>query len=132
MAQLMAAPENDSRRSDDARLRLWLLLLVDVVATSWMFTNQGWLEQDSWRSSVITIGGNVNWVLTLAVLASALLALMAITTKGFTVGSPIEDIFIWSAFVMSVIALSGLLLAILIVAAAGAVVAAFLVALIAH
>ena len=132
MTQLVAAPENQSRRSDDARLRLWLLLLVDVVATSWIFANQSWLDQDSWRSAVITIGGNLNWVLTLAVFASALLALMAITTKGFTVANPVEDIFIWSAFVVSVIALSGLLLAIVIVMAVGAVVTGLIVALIAH
>ncbi len=112
----LASSQNQPGLASDIRLKLGLLLVVDVLATSWMLANKSWLDHDSWNSRVITIGGNLDWMLTVSVLGTALLALMAVMTRGFKAPSPIEYFFILSAVIMSVIMISGLLVAAVVVA----------------
>jgi hypothetical protein len=99
--------------------RIWGLALLDVMAVAWMASAGSWLDQTSGFTAVITMGGHHKIALALAVISFAILAVLAVTTEGFSRISPMEMGFLSVAGVLTVVALAGLVSVVLLVVGAG-------------
>jgi hypothetical protein len=99
--------------------RVWGLALLDVMAMAWMASAGSWLDQASGFTAVITLGGHHKIAFALAVISFAILAVLAVTTEGFSRISAMEIGFLSVAGVLTVVALAGLLSVVLLVVGAG-------------
>jgi len=94
------------------QLVLWALVALDVMVVAWMLAAGEWLDS---RMSVVTLGGHHSVVLWLAVAGFVLLGAMAMLTGGFAeAGRALVPFVVLSALV-SVVALAGVLSAVLFV-----------------
>jgi hypothetical protein len=93
---------------------LWSIAVLDMVCVAWMLVAGSWLDQASRFTSVITLGGRHQLVLGLALAAFVMLAALAIATEGFTSATKLHVTLTVIAGVISVVALSGGLSAILL------------------
>jgi hypothetical protein len=107
--------------------RVWGLALLDVMAVAWMVSAGSWLDQASGLTAVITLGGHHRIALALALASFTILAVLAVTTEGFSRISPTEIGFLSVAGVLTVVALAGLLSVVLLVVGAG-----FFIGLVGH
>lgn len=99
--------------------RIWGLAVLDVMAGAWMAAAGSWLDQASRFTAVITLGGHHKIALGLAVVSFAILAVLAVTTEGFSRSSAVEMAFLSVAGVLTVVALAGLLSVVLLVVGGG-------------
>lgn len=95
-----------------AQLVLWALVVADVMAVAWMLSAGEWLDRSA---SVVTLGGHHVVVLWLAVAGFASLAGMALLTGGFAVANRVQVPFVVLSALVSVVALGGVLSALLFV-----------------
>jgi hypothetical protein len=91
-----------------ARRVLWVIVMLDVMAATWMLTAGDWLDHQSRVSAVVTLGGHHLVVFWLAVLAFAILALLAPFTGGFASVTRTQLGALAFAGVVSVVALAGI------------------------
>lgn len=94
---------------DKARLLLWALMIVDVMAAAWMLSAGEWLDRASAITAVVTLGGHHLLVLWLAVVGFATLAVVAIVTKAFAVAGRWHFPLLALGALASVVAASGAL-----------------------
>jgi len=94
------------------RLLLWGLVLGNVMVVAWMLAAGDGLDRSA---SVVTLGGHHVVVLWLAVAGFALLGAMALLTGGFAVASRGQVPFVVLSALVSVVALAGVLSALLFV-----------------
>ncbi len=94
------------------QLVLWVLAVLDAMVVAWMLSAGGWLDR---TAPVVTLGGHHVVVLWLAVAGFVLLGLMAVLTGGFTVARRELAPFVVLSALVSVVALAGVLSALLIV-----------------
>lgn len=97
------------------QLLLWALMVFDVMVVAWMLSAGDWLDQASPVTKVVTLGGHHLLVLWLAVAGFALLGGMALLTGGFAVASRNEVPLMVLSALVSVVALAGMLSALLFV-----------------
>jgi hypothetical protein len=95
-----------------AQLVLWALVVADVMAVAWMLSAGEWLDRNA---PVVTLGGHHAVVLWLAVAGFALLGVMALVTGGFAVANRVHVPFVVLSALVSVVALAGVLSALLFV-----------------
>ena len=88
---------------------LWGLLVLNVMAACWMIAAGDWLDRAWAVSSVVTLAGHHEIVLVLAVVAFALLASVAPSTRGFTKANGVELGAIVIAGIVSAVALAGII-----------------------
>ncbi len=120
---LQKAPAEDRTLPVPGRyqLVLWMLIALDVMVVAWMLSAGDWLDRDT---PVVTLGGHHVVVLGLAVVGFVLLAVTAVLTGGFAEGRRSLVPFVVLSALVSVVALAGVLSALLLV-----VLAVFLVTL---
>jgi hypothetical protein len=94
------------------QLVLWVLAVLDVMVVAWMLSAGDWLDRSA---PVVTLGGHHVIVLWLAVAGFVLLGVMALLTGGFTVARRELVPFVVLSALVSVVALAGVLSAVLIV-----------------
>jgi hypothetical protein len=104
-----------SRRT---RRWLWIVAMLDAMAIAWTLSAGEWLDQTSRLTEVATLGGHHQLVLTLAVGGFVMLAGLAVVTDGFTHAGGPQPALITLACMISVVALSGAISVILLLAAA--------------
>ena len=92
--------------------------MLDVMAIAWMLAAGEWLDQTSRLTEVVTLGGHHQLVLILAVGGFVMLAGLAVATDGFTHAGGPQPVLITLACMISVVALSGAISVILLLAAA--------------
>jgi len=91
---------------------LWGLVVSDVMVVAWMLSAGDWLDRNA---SVVTLGGRRTVVCWLAVAGFVSLGAMAVLTGGFAeAGRALVPFVVLSALV-SVVALAGVLSAVLFV-----------------
>jgi len=91
---------------------LWALVVSDVMVVGWMLSAGDWLDRNT---PVVTLGGHHGVVLWLAVAGFLLLGAMSMLTGGFAQASRgLLPLVVFSALV-SVVALAGVLSAVLFV-----------------
>jgi hypothetical protein len=94
------------------QLVLWALAVMDVMVVAWMLSAGEWLDRNA---PVVTLGGHHTVVLWLAVAGFVLVGAMAVLTGGFAEASRgLVPVVVLSALV-SVVALAGVLSAVLFV-----------------
>lgn len=101
---------------------LWGLAALDLVAIAWMIAAGTWLDNASWYTRAVTLGGRHLLVLVLTSIAFVMLAGLAIATHGFASATRSQTAFISLACVISVVALAGALSAILLLLIAALVI----------
>jgi hypothetical protein len=90
-----------------------------MMAIAWMIAAGDWLDQKtSGFAEAITLGGHHWLVLILAVVGFVMFACLAVLTDGFTAAGRLDLALITIACTISVVALAGVLSAILLLAAA--------------
>jgi hypothetical protein len=94
------------------QLVLWVLAVLDVMVVAWMLSAGEWLDRSA---PVVTLGGHHVIVLWLAVAGFVLLGVMAVLSGGFTVARRELVPFVVLSALVSVVALAGVLSAVLIV-----------------
>ena len=94
------------------QLVLWALAVLDVMVVAWMLSAGDWLDR---TAPVVTLGGHHVVVLWLAVVGFVLLGVMAVLTGGFTVARRELVPFVVLSALVSVVALGGVLSALLVV-----------------
>ena len=94
---------------------LWALVVLDVMAVAWMLSAGDWLDHASPVTAVVTLGGHHVVVLWLAVAGFALLGGMALLTGGFAMARRGQVPFVVLSALVSVVALAGVLSALLFV-----------------
>jgi hypothetical protein len=94
------------------QLVLWALAVLDVMVVAWMLSAGDWLDA---TTPVVTLGGHHLVVLWLAIAGFALLAVMALLTGGFVVARRELVPFVVLSGLVSVVALGGVLSALLLV-----------------
>jgi hypothetical protein len=95
-----------------AGLLLWTLVLGNVMVGAWMLAAGDWLDRSV---PVVTLGGHHLMVLWLAVAGFASLGGMALLTGGFAVARRGQMPFVVLSALVSVVALGGVLSALLFV-----------------
>jgi hypothetical protein len=95
--------------SAGTRRKLWVLLGLDIVTVPWMLTFGSWFDETSKLSSVLTLGGHHRLVIVMAVVGSAMLAGLAVSTDWFAETGILHRALILVATVMSLVALAGVL-----------------------
>jgi hypothetical protein len=91
---------------------LWGLVVSDVMVVAWMLSAGEWLDRNA---AVVTLGGHHAVVLWLAVAGFVLLGAMAVLTGGFSEASRVLMPFVVLSALVSVVALAGVLSAVLFV-----------------
>lgn len=94
------------------QLALWVLAVLDVMVVAWMLSAGEWLDR---TAPVVTLGGHHLAVLWLAVAGFVLLGGMALLTGGFAVVGRNQMPFVVLSALVSVVALAGVLSALLFV-----------------
>lgn len=102
-----------SRRT---RRWLWIVAMLDAMAIAWMVAAGDWLDETSRLTEVVTLGGHHQLVLILAVGGFVMLAGLAATTDGFSRAGGLQPALITIACMMSLVALSGAVSVILLLA----------------
>jgi hypothetical protein len=97
---------------DRTRLLLWALVLGNVMVVAWMLSAGEWLDRSA---PVVTLGGHHLVVLWLAVAGFVLLGAMAVLTGGFAEASRVLMPFVVLSALVSVVAMAGVLSAVLFV-----------------
>lgn len=103
------------------QLALWALAVLDMMVVAWMLSAGDWLDR---AAPVATLGGHHLVVLWLAVAGFLLLGATAVLTGGFLEGRRELIPFVVLSALVSVVALAGMLAAVLF-----AVLAVFLLTL---
>lgn len=87
----------------------WAVLMINAMVAVWMIVMGERLDHASTITSIITLGGRHELVLTLAVIGFALLAVLATVTRGFADAAPLQRNVLALAGVVSGVAVAGLL-----------------------
>jgi hypothetical protein len=93
-----------------AQLALWGSAVMDVMAVAWMLSAGEWLDRSA---PVVTLGGHHLAVLWLAAAGFASLSGMALLTSGFAAASRWHVPLLVLCALMSIVALAGVLSALL-------------------
>jgi len=114
VAVLQKAPADDLALPLPGRyqLVLWVLVVLDVMVVAWMLSAGEWLDRSA---PVVTLGGHHLIVLWLAVAGFVLLGGMALLTGGLVVARRGQVPFVVLSALVSVVALGGVLSALLFV-----------------
>lgn len=94
---------------------LWALVVLDVMAVAWMLSAGDWLDYAWPVTAVVTLGGHHLVVLWLAIAGFASLGGMALLTGGFVVANRVQVPFVVLSALVSIVALAGVLSALLFV-----------------
>ena len=94
---------------------LWALVVLDVMVVAWMLSAGDWLDHASPVTAVVTLGGHHVVVLWLAIAGFVLLGAMALLTGGFAEARRTHMPFVVLSALVSVVALGGVLSALLFV-----------------
>jgi hypothetical protein len=116
LAALIPASSQTSRRSG---VLLWLLMGADAAAVVWMTVVGSWLDSTSRLTSVATLGGHHVLVMVLAGGAFGFLAATTPMTAYVALPTRAEAVLVWMAYVMSLVALAGLISMLVAVALIG-------------
>jgi hypothetical protein len=114
-----------------AQLWLWGLVIIDLLVAALMNVAGDWFDQTSTLTSLVTLGVGHGLILIMALAGSATLACLAPLTIAFSHASDLEKVLLSLACVFSVIAGTGTLFAILLLAVASVLAVIVLFALIA-
>jgi hypothetical protein len=108
---LRKAPDPEDRHliPPTTRRLLWGMCVLDAMVLVWMIAMGEWLDSTSRITSVITLGGHHLIVLGIALAGFLLLAVLAVTTRGFGVATSLEHTAFAVAGVLSVVALAGVI-----------------------
>jgi hypothetical protein len=99
--------------------RLWWIVLLDAVTVAWMIALGSWLDRNTGHLSVVTLGGRHEVVIAVAGASFVVLAVVAVTSEGFTSLSRVELIAAALAGLMTVVAITGLLAVLIVVVGGG-------------
>jgi hypothetical protein len=118
---LVNRPPESSEQSDDpkplserTRKKLWMLLVLDIVAVPWMLTFGSWFDETSKLTSVATFGGHHGLVLALAILGFVMLTGLALSTDWFNETHGLDRALTVVASVISILAVAGVLSVVLL------------------
>jgi hypothetical protein len=95
-------------RHESGRWAPWALLALDAVTLVWMHVYGAWLDTFSTLTSVATLGGHHVVVMVLAGVGFAVLAGTAVTTRGFRIEHPNQQVLTAVGSIVSVVAAAGL------------------------
>ncbi len=110
------SPPRQRPRANVAR-RVWVLMLLDVMAVAWMVSAGRWFDQG--LLSVVTLGGHPRLVTALATASFVLLACLTVSTGGFERASTAEIVLVVIGCLLAVVALAGLFSLVLLVVCGG-------------
>ena len=102
---------------------IWGVVLLDAMNACWMMLDGDWLDRQPTMISASTWGGHHRLVLGLAVAALVSFGVLAPVTAGFTRATRVEEAAIATTCFAAVLALGGLMAAMLPLAAGLLVVA---------
>lgn len=101
-----------------ARLLLWALAMLDVMAVAWMLSAGDWLDHSSSVTAVVTLGGHHLLVLWLAVAGFATLSLVTVMTGALSAVRRIHVPFLVLGALASAVTLGGVASVVLLVVGA--------------